>query len=161
MPPVDGAICAGATFEHERLATPATPHDDAINLGHVERLLPELAACAPARRGAWAGIRTSVHDHCPIAGPVVSDGAFRQAFARLAHGPVAAQWTDAPVLPGLFATLAHGSRGTCTAFLAAELIADMVCGTPRCVADDLLPALLPQRFLVRELRGGARGRAAD
>jgi tRNA 5-methylaminomethyl-2-thiouridine biosynthesis bifunctional protein len=161
MPPVDGAICAGATFEHERLATPATPHDDAINLGHVERLLPELAACAPARRGAWAGIRTSVHDHCPIAGPVVSDSAFRQAFARLAHGPVAAQWTDAPVLPGLFATLAHGSRGTCTAFLAAELIADMVCGTPRCVADDLLPALLPQRFLVRELRGGARGRAAD
>ena len=161
MPPVDGAICAGATFEHERLATPATPHDDAINLGHVERLLPELAACAPARRGAWAGIRTSVHDHCPIAGPVVSDGAFRQAFARLAHGPVAAQWPDAPVLPGLFATLAHGSRGTCTAFLAAELIADMVCGTPRCVADDLLPALLPQRFLVRELRGGARGRAAD
>jgi tRNA 5-methylaminomethyl-2-thiouridine biosynthesis bifunctional protein len=161
MPPVDGAICAGATFEHERLATPATPHDDAINLGHVERLLPELAACAPARRGAWAGIRTSVHDHCPIAGPVVSDGAFRQAFARLAHGPVAAQWTDAPVLPGLFATLAHGSRGTCTAFLAAELIADMVCGTPRCVADDLLPALLPQRFLVRELRGGARGRSAD
>jgi tRNA 5-methylaminomethyl-2-thiouridine biosynthesis bifunctional protein len=74
---------------------------------------------------------------------------------------VAAQWPDAPVLPGLFATLAHGSRGTCTAFLAAELIADMVCGTPRCVADDLLPALLPQRFLVRELRGGARGRAAD
>ncbi len=161
MPPVDGAICAGATFEHERLATPATPHDDAINLGHVERLLPELAACAPARRGAWAGIRTSVHDHCPIAGPVVSDGAFRQAFARLAHGPVAAQWIDAPVLPGLFATLAHGSRGTCTAFLAAELIADMVCGTPRCVADDLLPALLPQRFLVRELRGGARGRSAE
>lgn len=161
MPPVDGAICAGATFEHERLATPATPHDDAINLGHVERLLPELAACAPARRGAWAGIRTSVHDHCPIAGPVVADGAFRQAFARLAHGPVAAQWTDAPVLPGLFATLAHGSRGTCTAFLAAELIADMACGTPRCVADDLLPALLPQRFLVRELRGGARGRSAD
>ena len=36
---------------------------------------------------------------------MVSDGAFRQAFARLAHGPVAAQWTDAPVLPGLFATL--------------------------------------------------------
>jgi hypothetical protein len=37
----------------------------------------------------------------------------------------------------------------------------MVCGTPRCVADDLLPALLPQRFLVRELRGGPRDRAAD
>jgi tRNA 5-methylaminomethyl-2-thiouridine biosynthesis bifunctional protein len=60
------------------------------------------------------------------------------------------------VLPGLFVTLAHGSRGTCTAFLAAELLADMACGTPRCVPDDLLPAILPQRFLVRDLRSGPR-----
>lgn len=156
MPPRDGAVCAGATFERERLAVPATPHDDAINLGHVERLLPALAAHVPERRGAWAGIRTSVHDHCPVVGPVVADGAFRAAFARLAHGPLAAQWPAAPVLPGLFVTLAHGSRGTCTAFLAAELLADMACGTPRCVPDDLLPAILPQRFLVRDLRSGPR-----
>ena len=33
------------------------PHDDAVNLGHVERLLPLLAACVPERRGAWAGVR--------------------------------------------------------------------------------------------------------
>jgi tRNA 5-methylaminomethyl-2-thiouridine biosynthesis bifunctional protein len=156
MPPRDGAVCAGATFERERLSVPATPHDDAINLGHVERLLPRLTAHVPERRGAWAGIRTSVHDHCPVVGPVVADGAFRTAFARLAHGPVAAQWPPAPVLPGLFVSLAHGSRGTCTAFLAGELIADMACGTPRCVPDDLLPAMLPQRFLVRDLRSGPR-----
>jgi tRNA 5-methylaminomethyl-2-thiouridine biosynthesis bifunctional protein len=152
MPPRDGAVCAGATFERERLAVPATPHDDAINLGHVERLLPRLTAHVPERRGAWAGIRTSVHDHCPVVGPVVADGAFRTAFARLAHGPVAAQWPPAPVLPGLFVSLAHGSRGTCTAFLAGELIADMASGSPRCVGNGLLPALLPQRFLVRSLR---------
>jgi tRNA 5-methylaminomethyl-2-thiouridine biosynthesis bifunctional protein len=54
--------------------------------------------------------------------------------------------------PGLFATLAHGSRGTSTALLAGELLADLVCGTPRCMGDDLLPAVLPQRFLVREMR---------
>jgi tRNA 5-methylaminomethyl-2-thiouridine biosynthesis bifunctional protein len=124
-----------------------------VNLGHVERLLPLLAACMPERRGAWAGVRTSVHDHCPVIGPVANDAAFRNAFARLAHGPLAAQWPAAPLLPGLLCTLAHGSRGTCTAFLAAELLADIACGTPRCVADELLPAVLPQRFLVRELRG--------
>ena len=156
LPPVDGASCVGATFERERLDAPPNPHDDALNLGHAERLLPAIAAHAPSRRGAWVGIRTSVHDHCPVVGPVVNDAAFRASFARLAHGPVADRWPDAPVLPGLFATLAHGSRGTCTAFLAGELLADLAFGTPRCVGDDLLPAVLPQRFLVRELRKGER-----
>jgi tRNA U-34 5-methylaminomethyl-2-thiouridine biosynthesis protein MnmC len=157
MPPVDGTACVGATFERERLDAPPTPHDDALNLGHAERLLPALAACTPSRRGAWAGIRTSVHDHCPVVGPVVADAAFRAAFERLAHGPVAARWPDPPLMPGLFVTLAHGSRGTCTALLAGELIADLACDTPRCVGDDLLPAILPQRFLVRELRTATRG----
>jgi tRNA 5-methylaminomethyl-2-thiouridine biosynthesis bifunctional protein len=152
MPPVDGVACTGATFEHDRIAAPASAHDDAVNLGHAERLLPVLASHAPERRGAWAGIRTAVHDHCPVAGPVVEHAAFAQAFERLAHGPLAARWPAAPVLPGLFATLAHGSRGTCTAMLAGELIADMVSGSPRCVGNALLPAMLPQRFLVRDLR---------
>lgn len=156
MPPVDGALCAGATYERERLTTGPTPHDDAVNLGHIERLLPALATCTPNRRGAWAGIRTSVNDHCPVIGPVIADAQFRESFARLPHGPFAAAWPEAPLLPGLFVTLAHGSRGTSTVFLAAELIADMVCGTPRCITDDLLPAVLPQRFLVRELRVGTR-----
>jgi tRNA 5-methylaminomethyl-2-thiouridine biosynthesis bifunctional protein len=152
MPPVDGVACTGATFEHDRIAAPASTHDDAVNLGHAERLLPVLASHAPERRGAWAGIRTAVHDHCPVAGPVVEHAAFAEAFERLAHGPLAARWPAAPVLPGLFATLAHGSRGTCTAMLAGELIADMVSGSPRCVGNTLLPAMLPQRFLVRDLR---------
>jgi tRNA 5-methylaminomethyl-2-thiouridine biosynthesis bifunctional protein len=91
-----------------------------------------------------------------VIGPVPAEAAFRQAFARLAHGPLADAWPDAPAVPGLFVTIAHGSRGTATAFLAAELIADMVSGSPRCVGDTLLAAVLPQRFLVRELRD-ARG----
>ncbi len=152
MPPADGTACIGATFERERLGAPASPHDDAVNLGHAERLVPVLATHAPTRRGAWAGLRAAVHDHCPVAGPVVEHAAFSSAFARLAHGPLASAWPAAPVLPGLFATLAHGSRGTCTAMLAGELIADMVSGSPRCVGNALLPAVLPQRFLVRDLR---------
>ena len=44
--------CTGATFEHDRIAAPASAHDDAVNLGHAERLLPVLASHAPERRGA-------------------------------------------------------------------------------------------------------------
>jgi glycine/D-amino acid oxidase-like deaminating enzyme len=39
-----------------------------------------------------------------------------------------------------------------TAPLAAELIADLAFGTPRCLTDELLPFLLPQRFALRHLR---------
>ena len=152
MPPRDGIACVGATFEREELERPTSPRDDAINLGHAQRLLPALREAIPARAGAWAGLRCSVNDHCPVVGPSVAESSFRTAFERLAHGPLAARWPAAPALPGLFLSLAHGSRGTSTALLAAELIADMVSGSPRCVGNGLLPALLPQRFLVRSLR---------
>jgi tRNA 5-methylaminomethyl-2-thiouridine biosynthesis bifunctional protein len=152
MPPRDGTACVGATFEREELERPTSPRDDAINLGHAQRLLPALREAIPARAGAWAGLRCSVNDHCPVAGPAVAESSFRTAFERLAHGPLAARWPAVPAMPGLFLSLAHGSRGTSTALLAAELIADMVSGSPRCVGNGLLPALLPQRFLVRSLR---------
>jgi len=152
MPPRDGIACVGATFEREELERPTSPRDDAINLGHAQRLLPALREAIPARAGAWVGLRCSVNDHCPVVGPAVAEASFRTAFERLAHGPTAARWPAAPLMPGLFLSLAHGSRGTSTALLAAELIADMVSGSPRCVGNGLLPALLPQRFLVRSLR---------
>ncbi|MFO0961373.1 MAG: FAD-dependent 5-carboxymethylaminomethyl-2-thiouridine(34) oxidoreductase MnmC [Phycisphaerales bacterium] len=152
-----GSVCVGATYERgaERIET--TTRDDALNLTTLERLLPELAAPGRplVRHAAWAGLRASVHDHCPIVGPVPDSAAYRAAFAPLRDGPLAARWPSPPTLPGLFVTLAHGSRGTSTALLCGELLADMVVGGVRCVPDGLLPALLPQRFLVRALRGGA------
>lgn len=156
LPPHDGSLCVGATHERGNDDLTATTQDDAENLETLDRLLPALRdpEAVPQRTGRWVGLRATVHDHCPVVGAVPDSTAFRSAFADLRHGPFAARWQPAPLLPGLYATLAHGSRGTSTAFLAAELLADIIMGTPRCVADDLLPALLPQRFLVRALRRG-------
>ena len=156
LPLHDGSLCVGATHERGNDDLTATTQDDAQNLETLDRLLPALRDpdAVPQRTGRWVGLRATVHDHCPVVGAVPDSTAFRSAFAELRHGPFAAKWQPAPLLPGLYATLAHGSRGTSTAFLAAELLADIIMGTPRCVADDLLPALLPQRFLVRTLRRG-------
>lgn len=155
-PPGDGAVCVGATYERGADRVQATEQDDAVNLVTVERLLPALVqpGHAPVRAGAWAGLRASLNDHCPMVGAVPDTTAFRSVFAALHDGPHAARWMPAPLLQGLFVTLAHGSRGTSTALLCGELLADIVVGGVRCVPDTLLPALLPQRFLVRGLRGG-------
>lgn len=152
--PAGGAVCVGATHERGNDDLAATTHDDAENLAVIERVAPDLLdrARVPERTGRWVGLRATVNDHCPVVGPVPDSAAFLSAFARLHHGPLAEHWPQAPMVPGLFATLAHGGRGTGTALLAGELLADIALGGVRCVGDDLLPALLPQRFAVRRLR---------
>jgi tRNA 5-methylaminomethyl-2-thiouridine biosynthesis bifunctional protein len=152
--PAGSGVCVGATHERGSDDLAPTTHDDAENLGVLSRLAQGLldSARVPERTGRWAGLRATVHDHCPVVGPVPDSPAFLSAFGRLRHGPLAERWPRAPTQPGLFATLAHGGRGTGTALLAGELLADIALGGVRCVGDDLLPALLPQRFAVRALR---------
>lgn len=153
------AVCLGATHERGNDDLAPSTHDDAQNLGVLERLAPDVLAAGqvPERLERWAGLRATVHDHCPVVGAVPDFPAFLSAFARLQHGPLADRWPAAPCVPGLFATLAHGGRGTGTALLAGELLADLALGGVRCVGDDLLPAVLPQRFAVRKLRRAGDG----
>jgi tRNA 5-methylaminomethyl-2-thiouridine biosynthesis bifunctional protein len=159
LPPHAGSLCVGATHDRDCDDLSPTTHDDAQNLETLDRLLPgsREANTVPDRTARWVGLRATVNDRCPVVGAVPDFNAFRAAFAALRHGPIAQEWPPAPVVPGLFVTLAHGSRGTSTALLAGELLADIVTGSPRCVADDLLPAILPQRFLVRALRRSEGG----
>ncbi len=156
LPPRDGITCAGSTHERGNDSLIPTSRDDALNVMAAERLTPALPhlQAAPECCGAWVGLRATVNDHLPVIGAVPNEPAFRAAFGPLCDGPFAAKWPAAPVLPGLYCTLAHGSRGCSTALMAGELLADIITGAVRCVPDDLLPALLPQRFLVRTLRRG-------
>jgi tRNA 5-methylaminomethyl-2-thiouridine biosynthesis bifunctional protein len=156
LPPLGGSLCLGATHERGNDSLQPTARDDAHNLLQLERIAPALLdpSTAPERTGAWVGLRGTVNDHLPVIGAVTEPGAFAQAFAKLCDGPFAAKWPPAPLLRGLHCTLAHGSRGTSTALLGGELLADIVTGAVRCVTDDMLPTLLPQRFHVRALRRG-------
>jgi tRNA 5-methylaminomethyl-2-thiouridine biosynthesis bifunctional protein len=156
LPPRDGVVCTGSTHERGNDSLVPTSRDDALNVMAAERLAPTLPALlgAPECGGAWVGLRATVNDHLPVIGAVPDQAAFCAAFAPLCDGPFAAKWPAPPVLPGLYCTLAHGSRGCSTALMAGELLGDIITGAVRCVPDDLLPALLPQRFLVRTLRRG-------
>lgn len=156
LPPHDGSLCLGATHERGTDSLEPTPRDDAQNIMQLERIAPALLdpSIAPERTGAWVGLRGTVNDHLPVVGAIADSSAFAAAFAKLCDGPLAAKWPPAPLLHGLYCSLAHGSRGTSTALLAGELLADIITGSVRCVTDDMLPTLLPQRFHVRALRRG-------
>jgi hypothetical protein len=137
--------------------TDSASHATHVELGHEEQaaldaLAREVLVTPVSWVDAWSGVRAASPDHLPLTGPVCSEAAFTRAFEDIRHGPLARVWPPCPYEPGRWCSIGHGSHGMLTAPLAAELIADLAFGTPRCLTDELLPFLLPQRFALRNLR---------
>jgi len=51
---------------------------------------------------------------------------------------------------GLYLNVAHGSRGITGTPLCAELIAEMICGQPLPMDQEMIDALAPARFILRK-----------
>jgi len=127
-----GVHSLGATFE--RSADPAVrAQDNAENFAALRAFAPALHAAFGGDRinsaalAARAGLRCVSPDYLPLAGALGDS-------------------RGAP-LPGLFASVAHGSRGLITAPLCGELLADLIDGTPTLLPAQLVHALDPRRFL--------------
>lgn len=155
-PAHNGVHSIGATFDWVDTAAldqepPVQNEDHARNIVDLARVLPDLAPRAENITGR-AGLRCTTLDHLPLAGPVPDHAKYIHDFAELRHGHPWARYADARYQPGLYALTGLGSRGLTTAPLAAEVIASLVAGEPWPLERDLVTALHPGRFLVRELK---------
>lgn len=138
----------------------AADHDRTLAL--LREALPEAAARLAAEPlGGRAGLRCTIPDHLPLAGPVHDRSAFLAAFADLHHGRRADLYPPAPLQEGLSVLGALGSRGFQTAPLAAEVVVADIAGTPRPVDADIAAALHPARFDVRHLKHPPQRQARD
>lgn len=153
-----------ATLEADGWAVPQA-EDDAANLALLASHLPALArawdGCSPVE--ARVAVRATVADHMPLMGPLMNADAYRAAYADLHHGRRPDRYPPAPWTPGLYMLGGLGSRGFQTAPLLAEALAAMMAGNAMPLAEDLLAAVHPARFLVRALRkppGRMRHRSA-
>ncbi|WP_372765686.1 hypothetical protein, partial [Litorivivens sp.] len=54
----------------------------------------------------------------------------------------------------LYLNVAHGSRGLTSTPLAAEILASQICGEVPPLPRELLRALSPSRFLIRDIIRG-------
>ncbi|SOD97080.1 tRNA 5-methylaminomethyl-2-thiouridine biosynthesis bifunctional protein [Caenispirillum bisanense] len=156
----------GATYDRWRHRPddwrPVRPEDHARNLALLAEHLPDAAARLGAEPiGGRAGLRCTIPDHMPLAGPVHDAAAFRTAFADLHHGRRPQAYPPAPYVPGLFVLGALGSRGFQTAPLAAEVVAAEITGAPCPVDADIAAALHPARFEVRHLKHPPQRRAVE
>ncbi|MEI7366878.1 bifunctional tRNA (5-methylaminomethyl-2-thiouridine)(34)-methyltransferase MnmD/FAD-dependent 5-carboxymethylaminomethyl-2-thiouridine(34) oxidoreductase MnmC [Pectobacterium sp. 1950-15] len=104
---------------------------------------------------ARQGVRSALRDHLPLLGAVPD---YEQTLAeyeeRLHPQHRADTVPSAPYWRDLFIIGALGSRGLCSAPLAAEVLASQIYGEPLPLDRDTLAALNPNRFWIRKLLKG-------
>lgn len=141
-PPFNGAHIAGATFRRETPGdTSLRDAEHAENLQKLNAALPELGFTAAQIIGGRAGFRTATPDRLPLIGPCPDHDTFLATHHVEHH-------------TNLYLSTAFGSFGTTGTPLAGEIVACMITGDPLPVPASLLPALLPERFLLRNLKRG-------
>ncbi len=130
VPNPDGAPgwYIGSTFERNCVQAPVRLEDHDANRLRLATLLPALGATmqpqfAPEQVQGWAGLRCTLPDRLPAAGPL-----------------------DPTRLPGLWLCSGMGARGISLAVLCGELIAAWLENEPLPLAPSLARQLAAQRF---------------
>jgi len=154
LPEVDGRAIFGATSNPGDDRTDVRRGDHCRNWVQLARLVPDCGAavldCPPDLDGR-AGVRWVSRDRLPLIGavPLLAEGqdsSHRGRSARMDQPRFVARQ------PGLFVLSALGSRGITTAALGAQVLAALLTGGPSPIEADLLDAVDPARFWVRDRR---------
>ncbi|NHV07745.1 bifunctional tRNA (5-methylaminomethyl-2-thiouridine)(34)-methyltransferase MnmD/FAD-dependent 5-carboxymethylaminomethyl-2-thiouridine(34) oxidoreductase MnmC [Cronobacter turicensis] len=159
--PANGMHCIGASY-HRGVSEMRYQEEDQLH--NRQRLIDCLPAAAwtqdvdVSAGDARCGVRCATRDHLPMVGNAPDYAATLRDYATLSHHASAPE-TVAPasVLENLFVLGALGSRGLCSAPLAAEILASQMNGEPLPLDGATLAALNPNRLWVRKL---LKGRAA-
>ena len=140
-PPMNGIVCAGATYDTRSEPTLAQScHDD--NLAKLRSLLSDPTVAQGAPLAGRVGFRSVAPDRLPLVGALPD----AEVAGRVEHLHQVARQS------GLYGLLGYASRGLIWAPLAAELLAAMLEGEPPMLEPQLVRALDPARFLLAQRR---------
>lgn len=138
LPPVDGRVVVGASYDLGSDDPNPSAESDAGNLNRLRALLPGTALGDASRIvGAGVGFRAVAPDRMPVVGPLVP-----------LLPAAAAAGTSAATAPstGLYALGAFASRGLVWAGVLAETLASMIEGEPSPIESDLAASIAPSRL---------------
>ncbi|ESS58649.1 tRNA 5-methylaminomethyl-2-thiouridine biosynthesis bifunctional protein mnmC [Enterobacter cloacae S611] len=147
--------CIGASYHRGQQEATYSEADQQQNRQRLIDCFPqaEWAQTVDVSTGdARCGVRCATRDHLPMVGNVADYDATLSAYAQLAEHPQTA--VSAPVHEGLFMIGALGSRGLCSAPLAAEILAAQMSDEPIPLDGETLAAMNPNRLWVRKLLKG-------
>ena len=149
-PAVDGLRCAGATFAVDDFDALPRDADHAENLAKLDFILPGYGSdIHPEDLGGRVGFRPVAADRLPMIGQVAD-------AAAVDRNRPSQPLSEIPRLPGLYLINGFGARGIVWSALAGELLACLITGAQLPVADDLVSAVDPARFLRRGRRVRSR-----
>lgn len=156
--PTNQQHCIGASYQRGEIDMEYREAEQQENRARLLRCLPEQAwphQVDVSAQQARCGVRCATRDHMPMVGALPDYTATLAQYADLPQQRLRGEAiADAPVYPGLFVIGALGSRGLCSAPLAAEILAAQLFGEPLPGNADMLAALNPNRLWVRKLLKG-------
>lgn len=141
----------GASYDLKHTHKNITTHEHQQNVGQLNTLL-SVTLQTPHITGGRANLRCTSPDYLPLVGQVPHKNAFLDNYQALSFNAKQAIEVAGEYLPGLFLNCGHGSRGLAYTPLAAEVIAAQITATPPPVSQNLIEALAPARFLIREIK---------
>ncbi len=148
-----GEHCIGSTYHLNEKSRMVCDEDHLENIAKLESALHkkyDLKAVENNFKG-WTGKRCTSPDYLPIVGPIPERPKFNNVYSALSKNAKAHVSHRAPVYPGLYISTAHGSRGLTYSALSAEILASMIFAEPLPVSRRIARAILPARFLIREI----------
>lgn len=146
--------CIGASYRRGEIDTDYRHQDQLENRARLLRCLPDCdwpSEVSVERRQARCGVRCVTRDHLPLVGALPDYEATLAVYGNSGQRSPAA---EAPVYPNLFIIAALGSRGLCSAPLAAEVLAAQIFAEPLPLDRHTLAAINPNRFWIRKLLKG-------
>lgn len=150
--------CIGASYQRGNLSTAFSAEEQQDNAQRLKHCLPNapwVDEIDVSDNAARQGIRCATRDHLPLLGAVPDYEQTLRQYAQLhAQQHTPEQVAPAPVYRDLFIIGALGSRGLCSAPLAAEILAGQIFGEALPLDADTLAAMNPNRFWVRKLLKG-------
>ncbi len=145
--------CLGASFGPKQTETDLRELDHQQNLERLQplsNLLVEAFGSESPLQGR-AALRATTPDYLPMVGAVADVEQLQQRFSLLSKNAKASIPASGPVHQNLYVNVGHGSRGLCYTPLCAELLASQIHGDPPPLSWQILRALHPSRFLIRDL----------
>ncbi|MFA0811768.1 bifunctional tRNA (5-methylaminomethyl-2-thiouridine)(34)-methyltransferase MnmD/FAD-dependent 5-carboxymethylaminomethyl-2-thiouridine(34) oxidoreductase MnmC [Microbulbifer epialgicus] len=151
-PEYEGRQCFGATFKLKETATELRDSEHRENLQTLAALLPEIAEDFSAQKlSGRAALRAATPDYLPLAGPLPKWDSLESTYRGLRKNRKLFINKQADYQPGLYVMGGLGSRGFTYAPLTAEVLTAWILGEPLPINVDLVKALHPARFAIRDL----------
>ncbi len=156
--PANGQHCIGASYHRGSRDTTYSDEDQLSNRQRLIDCLPEQSwtqSVDVSAGQARNGVRCASRDHLPFVGNAPDYQRLISEYATL-HQRMDNPATVEPAAgyQDLFILGALGSRGLCSAPLAAEVLAAQMNGEPQPLDAATLAALHPNRYWVRKLLKG-------